>query len=57
MRNPNGSRLVLIAGMCLLSGMAFVGLPGDVPEPLRYFGAGILIGLALLTLVVGQQIS
>jgi hypothetical protein len=27
MRNPHGGRLVVIAGMCLVSDIAFIGLP------------------------------
>ena len=57
MRNPHGGRLVVIAGVCLLSGMAFMELPGDALGSLRYFGAGILVGLALLALIVEQQTS
>jgi hypothetical protein len=57
MWNTRRGRLVVIAGVCLLSGVAFIGLPGDAPGPLRYFGAGVLVGLALLTLIVEQQTS
>jgi hypothetical protein len=57
MRNPHGARLIAIASVCLLSGIAFIGLPGNAPEPLRYFGAGILVGLALLALIVERETS
>jgi hypothetical protein len=57
MRNTHGGRLLVIAGVCVLSGMAFMGLPWNAPGPLRYFGAGILAGLALLALIVEQQTS
>jgi hypothetical protein len=57
MRNMHGGRLLVIAGVCVLSGMAFMGLPGNASGPLRYFGAGILAGLALLALIVEQQTS
>jgi hypothetical protein len=55
MRNPHGGRLVVIAGACLLSGMALIGLPVDASGPLRYFGSGVLVGLAMLLLIFGVR--
>jgi hypothetical protein len=55
MPNPHGGRLVLIAGGCLLSGMALIGLPVDASGPLRYFGGGVLVGLAMLLLIFGLR--
>jgi hypothetical protein len=56
MRNSHGGRLVVIAGVCLLSGMACIGLPVDASGPLRYFGGGVLVGLAMLLLIFGLRI-
>ena len=55
MRNPHGGRLVVIAGVCLLSGMVLIGLPIGDPGPLRYFSGGILVGLAMLLLIFGPR--
>jgi hypothetical protein len=35
--------------------MAFIGLPIGDPGPLRYFGCGILVGLAMLLLIFGPR--
>jgi len=35
--------------------MVLIGLPIGAPEPLRYFGGGILVGLAMLLLIFGPR--
>jgi hypothetical protein len=60
MGSLKGDSLVVLAGICLLIGMAFIELLGDIPGQLRYFGAGMMVGLALLALlvlIVEQQTS
>ena len=44
--------MAVVAWVCLFAGMLFIGFPVIVFEPLRYFGAGILIGCALQLLML-----
>jgi hypothetical protein len=55
MPDPRGNHLVVIAGICLLAGMAFIGLPVGATGPLRYVGGGILVGLGMLLVIFGWR--
>jgi hypothetical protein len=52
---PRQNQLLVIAAVCLIAGMAFIGLPVGATGPLRYFGGGILVGLALLLFIFGRR--
>jgi len=47
--------VVVVAWVCLIAGMLFIGFPIIVFEPLRYFGAGILIGCAIQLLMLAAS--
>jgi len=46
---------IVAAGVCVVAGLALLGLPVSASTPVRYFGGGILVGLALLLVIFGVR--
>jgi len=48
------TRLVLIAGACLIASALLVGIPVDISIAVRFFSAGVLFGTAILLIPLSQ---
>ena len=48
------NRLAVIAGACLIAGALLVGFPVGTASGLRFFGAGLLAGAAIVLISLSQ---